>query len=203
MLQWLYTYVASFHFQCYLFFRRMLQVWLSGCCICFHTYVASVLSGCCICFHTYVVSVLSGCCVFFQWFLSVFMRFCKCFRYMFQVFYLPLDISNAAYRCFKSISVLHMLQLDPPSLATNCSCWGVAEQVQMAKGARAVPHASDARAARAPRGRVKRRRVGGVLPRVRSAGACRKQSELRASGCTRLSRRPSSSIAVAENISNI
>jgi hypothetical protein len=33
------------------FFRRMLQVRLSGCCICFHTYDASVLSGCCVCFY--------------------------------------------------------------------------------------------------------------------------------------------------------
>jgi hypothetical protein len=36
MLQWLYIYIASFYSQCFIcFFRRMLQVCLSGCCICF------------------------------------------------------------------------------------------------------------------------------------------------------------------------
>jgi hypothetical protein len=39
----------------HLFF--ILQVWLSRCCICFYTYVASVLPGCC---------------VYLQWFSSVF-----------------------------------------------------------------------------------------------------------------------------------
>jgi hypothetical protein len=33
----------------HLFSRRMLQVWLSRCCIYFHTYIASVLSGCYVC----------------------------------------------------------------------------------------------------------------------------------------------------------
>ena len=46
------------------FFRRILQVCLSGCCICFHIYVASVLSECCVCFAM-VSSV-------FQVFLQVF-----------------------------------------------------------------------------------------------------------------------------------
>ena len=51
MLQWLYTHFASVYSKYYTyFFRRMLQVCLSGCCICFHTYVASVLSKCCIYF---------------------------------------------------------------------------------------------------------------------------------------------------------
>jgi hypothetical protein len=58
MLQWLYTYVASA-------FIKMLHM--------FHTYVASVLSERCVCL---------------QWFSSVFRCFCKCFRYMFQVFHL-------------------------------------------------------------------------------------------------------------------
>jgi hypothetical protein len=34
----------------YLFFRRMLQACLFGCCICFHTYVAIILSECYVCF---------------------------------------------------------------------------------------------------------------------------------------------------------
>jgi hypothetical protein len=40
-------------------------------------------------FHTYVASVLSGCCICFTMILKC---FCKCFKYMFQVFYLPSDI---------------------------------------------------------------------------------------------------------------
>jgi hypothetical protein len=83
---------------------------------------------------------------YFSMFSSVFMCFCKYFRCMFQVFYLPLDVSNDAYGCFKSISMLHMLQWDPPSAATSCSCWGVAEQVQAVEGARAVPHTGDVQA---------------------------------------------------------
>ena len=67
------SYVAMVvHLSCnlpfsifHLFFRCMLQVWLSGCYICFHTYVASVLSGCCVCL---------------QWFLSVFHVFLQVFQ---------------------------------------------------------------------------------------------------------------------------
>jgi hypothetical protein len=42
----------------YLFFRHMLQVHLSRCCIRFHTYDASVLSGCCVCLHWFQVFLL-------------------------------------------------------------------------------------------------------------------------------------------------
>jgi hypothetical protein len=59
------------------FFRRTLQVCLSECCICLTHMLASVLSGYYICYA--MVS-------------SVFRYFCKCFRYMFQLFHLPLDI---------------------------------------------------------------------------------------------------------------
>jgi hypothetical protein len=45
----------------HLFFKRMLQACLFECCICFHTYVASVLSGCCACFA-----------MVFKYFLQVF-----------------------------------------------------------------------------------------------------------------------------------
>ena len=70
----------------HLFFRRMLQVCLSGCCICLEICFISVLSRCCVCFcngfkcslgvfvsvsdacfkcficlHTYVASVVFGC----------------------------------------------------------------------------------------------------------------------------------------------
>jgi len=86
MLQWLYTYLASSHSQCFMcFFWCMLQVGLYVYCIYFHTYDASGLSRCCaclqwfqvfldifasvldayfkcfICFQTYVAIVASGC----------------------------------------------------------------------------------------------------------------------------------------------
>jgi hypothetical protein len=52
------TYVAMAIHVCYkglfqmfhLFFRRMLQVFLSGCCICFSHMLQVFLSGCCTCF---------------------------------------------------------------------------------------------------------------------------------------------------------
>jgi hypothetical protein len=81
-LQWLYMYVASVCPQCFIYsFRRMLQVCLSRCCICFthmlqvfylhvayvsngfQVFFASVSDTCFKCFislHTYVASVASG-----------------------------------------------------------------------------------------------------------------------------------------------
>jgi hypothetical protein len=68
----------------HLFFRHTLQVYLSGCCICFHTYDASVLCGCCVCLQ------------WFQGFLGVFASFQThvlfVFRRMLQLLYL--DVSN-------------------------------------------------------------------------------------------------------------
>ena len=77
MLQWLYTYVASFCSLSSIFSRCMLQVCLFGCCICF-THMLQV-------FYLDVAYVL-------QWFLSVFRYFCKCFRCLFQVFYMRSDV---------------------------------------------------------------------------------------------------------------
>ena len=57
----------------HLFFKRTLQVCLSGCCICF-TYMLQV-------FYLDVAYVFND-------FSSVFRCFCKCFRHMFQVFHL-------------------------------------------------------------------------------------------------------------------
>jgi hypothetical protein len=81
MLQWLYTHIANFCSQCFIcFLRRMLQVYLFGCCICFtymlqvfYLLVAYILQWfwdifasvsdacfkCFICFRTYVTSVES------------------------------------------------------------------------------------------------------------------------------------------------
>jgi hypothetical protein len=43
MLQWLYTYVSSIYSKCFIYFRRILQVLLSRCCICCsgYTYIYS------------------------------------------------------------------------------------------------------------------------------------------------------------------
>jgi hypothetical protein len=53
MLQWLYTYVASFCSQCFICFLKtyvaIVFIWMLHM---FHTYVASVLFRCCICFAT-------------------------------------------------------------------------------------------------------------------------------------------------------
>jgi hypothetical protein len=87
MLQWIYMYVASVCFKCFIyFFRRTLQACLFGCCICFThrlqvfiyilhmfcssfssvfwIFFSSVLDACFkyfICLHTYVVNVLYEC----------------------------------------------------------------------------------------------------------------------------------------------
>jgi hypothetical protein len=84
MLQWLYTYVVSFHSQCFIyFFRRMLQVHLS-------VYVAYV----CRCFIWML-------CMFLQWFQSrcfssVSYAYFKCFVY------LKTYVTNVTSECFKS-----------------------------------------------------------------------------------------------------
>jgi hypothetical protein len=101
MLQWLYMYVASFCSQCFIYlFRRMLQVCLSAYCIYFTHMFACVLCGYCVCF-----------CNGFKCFSDVFY---KCFRCMFQVFYLPSDVccKYCIWMCSKVDRVLHL----PPRL---------------------------------------------------------------------------------------
>jgi hypothetical protein len=76
------AYVAMVVYVCckllfpmfHLFFRRLLQVCLSGCYICFTHMFTSVLSGYCVCF------------------CNGFRCFCKCFRRMFQMFHLSSDL---------------------------------------------------------------------------------------------------------------
>jgi hypothetical protein len=78
MLQWLYTYVANVCPQCFIcVFRRMLQVRLSECCICF-THMLQV-------FYLNVVYVA----VIFKRFFKCFYKF---FRSMFQVFHMSSDV---------------------------------------------------------------------------------------------------------------
>jgi hypothetical protein len=87
MLQWLYTCVVNVCPQCFIcFFRHMLQVYLYGSCICFTHMLQMFLSRCC-------VRVA-----------NVFRCFCKCFRCMFQIFYL-------FFRC-----MLYLLHLDVSKL---------------------------------------------------------------------------------------
>jgi hypothetical protein len=86
MLQWLDTYVASVCSKCFIcFFIRMLQMCLSRCCICFHTYVASVLSRCCVWFAMIFMCFLQvfylsskTCCNCFIWMFQKKIRYCTC-----------------------------------------------------------------------------------------------------------------------------
>jgi hypothetical protein len=72
----------------------MLQVRLSRCCICFHTYVANVLSGCCICL---------------QWFSSFLDVFAS--------------VSDVCYKCFNYFEhILEVLHLDVVNWIECCSC---------------------------------------------------------------------------------
>jgi hypothetical protein len=75
----------------HLFFRRMLQACLSGCCNMFHTYVASVLFGCCVCL---------------QWFSRVFQVFLQVFRMhissVLSIFFLY--VASVTSECFNSRS---------------------------------------------------------------------------------------------------
>jgi hypothetical protein len=92
MSQWLYMYAASFCSQCFIcFFRRMLLVRLSRCCICFTYMFVSVLSGCCVCFYNSFK-------YFSVVFASVLYVCLKCF------ICLQTYVASAAYECFKSRS---------------------------------------------------------------------------------------------------
>ena len=81
MLQWLYTYVANFCSQCFIcFFKRMLHVCLSGCCICFihmlqvfYYDVACVYNGfkCCAGVFASVSDVCFKCFIVFRHMLQV------------------------------------------------------------------------------------------------------------------------------------
>jgi hypothetical protein len=91
MLQWLYTYAANSCSQCFIyFFLHILQVCLFGCCICFHTYNASVLLD--------VAHVYNGCKCFPGVFASISDTY---FKYLicFQTY-----VIIVASRCFKTIS---------------------------------------------------------------------------------------------------
>jgi hypothetical protein len=73
----------------------------------FHTYVTSVSFECCVCFamptHVFFPSVSDICCKYFN-----------CFGRMLQMFHLNV---------IKIDLVLHILQWDPSTAATYCSCW--------------------------------------------------------------------------------
>jgi hypothetical protein len=90
MLPWLYTYIASFCSQCFIYF------FLDVCYKCVYLEVAYVSHLCC--------SVLSGCCVYFtmafKCFLYVFASVSDaCFKYF---IYLQTYVASVASACFKS-----------------------------------------------------------------------------------------------------
>jgi hypothetical protein len=80
------------------FFRCMLQVCLSGCCICFA--------------HMFL-NVLSGCCDVLQCFSSVSCVFYKCFRRMFQSFHRSSDV---CCKCCLNVSKVDRVLHLPPRL---------------------------------------------------------------------------------------
>ena len=133
MLQWLYTYVVNVCSQCFIcFFRRMLQVCLSRCCISF-THMLQV-------FYLDVMYVCND----FQVFLSVFASFSNaCFMcFICHLLY----VTSVASGCFKSRSgIAHEMRV-----------------VRSATGPRAArahetrAWAGDVWVARPPCGRVKR-----------------------------------------------
>jgi hypothetical protein len=84
----------------------------NACCKCVYLDVAYVSHICCECF----IMILR----MFVMVSSVFRCFCECFKRMFQVFHLSSDyIASVASRCFKSSSVLHILQCDSPAAAAQ------------------------------------------------------------------------------------
>jgi hypothetical protein len=104
-------------------------------------------------------------------FSSVFRCFCKCFRYMFQVFHcFQMYVANVSFECFKSRSDVAYVAMDPPAAATYCNCMSNGEG---ASGPRTRSGSvGSVWAARAPRGYVKTQEWGtGVLVLARSAGA--------------------------------
>jgi hypothetical protein len=91
VLQWLYTYVASVRFQSFIcVFRRMSQVCLSGCCICF-THILQV-------FYLNVAYVCNG----FQTFSGVF----------FPVFHKHVSSVSSIFRRILQVLHLDVLKLD-------------------------------------------------------------------------------------------
>jgi hypothetical protein len=92
------AYVASVYSKYFIYFsRRMLQVCLSGCCICFA--------------HVLHVSRLDVAYVL-QWFFQVFLSvFYNCFKCIFEVFHLSSCMLHMSHLdVLKIDQILHMLQ---------------------------------------------------------------------------------------------
>ena len=124
------VYVAMVVHVCYkllfptfhLFFRHILQVCLSRCCICF-TYMLQVFYRCCVC-------VYNGFQVFLDTFASVSDICFKCF------ICLQTYIANVIFECFKVHRVLHMLRRDSLGVAPCCCCGAAWVTVQAPEGVR-------------------------------------------------------------------
>jgi hypothetical protein len=100
MLQWLYTYVASFHSQCFIcVFRTRVAIMFVWMLHMFHTYAACVF-----------IRILRMVAMVFKCVSGVFF---KCFISIFQVFQLPSDVN-----IFKNTSSVASLLL-PPSAASS------------------------------------------------------------------------------------
>jgi hypothetical protein len=112
----------------YLFFRCMLQLCLSGCCICF----------------THMLQVLSGCCVCLQWFSNVLQVF---HTHVSSFICLLLYVVSVPSECFKNRSryctcnarekqeearavPTHSLVARATSWATQARCWSTRSQVR-------------------------------------------------------------------------
>jgi hypothetical protein len=97
MLQWLYTYVASVYFKCFIcFFRRMLQVFYLDVAYVSHICLQVFLEGCCICFA-----------MAFQVFLDVFTSVSD--TYFKYFIFLQMHVAKVSSGYFKSRSTLYML----------------------------------------------------------------------------------------------
>jgi hypothetical protein len=106
------AYVAMVVYVYYKLLFSMFHLFSDVCCKC-------VLSRCCICFTHMLASVLQDVAYVSAMVLSVFRCFCKCFRFMFQVFHLPSKyIASVASECFKSRS-----DVASPSSPSVASFW--------------------------------------------------------------------------------
>ena len=115
MLQWLYTYVASVCFKCFVYFSDI-------CCKCFYQDVDYVS-------HICLQVFLSRCYIYFaiafQVFLGIFASVLDaCFKcFIFLQTYVA-KISSGILDVLKVDLVLYMLQCDSPTTTTCCSYWG-------------------------------------------------------------------------------
>jgi hypothetical protein len=145
MLQWLYTYVSSVCFKCFICFKRMLQVFYLDV-----AYVAVAIHVCCKCmfqmfhlFQTYVASVSS--------------RYCICFRQMLRAFIQNVSSILNVYYKFVYLDVIIAIHIYCKRMFVNASsfsdvCYKSASYYNISRCKKrehgeAVPHAREAKRA--------------------------------------------------------